>query len=1082
MAQLRIIIIFLLCTFSMTSYGQLAPFNINAVVSNETCTNNGKIVVTSSGTVAGAEIVYRLYLAPDFDTSIAETAGNSFTSLGAGSYRIVATQSANNLVITKSLDVVIQNEKEILDFELSEFVASECSATGKIIVDVLAGNAMTYEIISGPEIRPLQSSNEFAGLASGTYIIRVFDNCGDALSKTYTLVLGSNNLDISDPELPDVYTSCTTIDIKNIITPDVGAILYPLNVNYTVFAPDGSVSQNYTQTISTGPETGLELTQQITLFANQLFTVKIVLTDSCNNVFTEEFQINPNPKLTFVKFQNPCGQPYFAITIKNYLPPFTLNFTSPAEFNPLLFNPTYPGPFNDSSVVFGDENNTVPFGNYAVSATDSCNRSANLTFSIQEKPIEPTITAVNNGCDSPFGTITIKIPNDGTIVSVFLTSAPASYQGTLPQNMFSFVNSEGVFVSSNLPIGDYVFIVVDNCDNESIIEVSIPAFVFGELEAEARPSCSPVFGSVKLSTSNGPLVTVNITAAPPTYLETLPKDVSVNVSADGNFYMTNLPAGTYTFTTIDLCGYTSQVTVDILGYNSSSEGFSITRKCGAFDIILNDLDETIANKTFWLQKFFPATNSWGNPYTGAQFTEGAIPNATTAKKLVNPGTLLNIFLTGEFRIIKVFDTFNNGNPNGKCTDIYAEFIVSSELLIAGVYNLNCIGGSGPNTVVINVIGVEPLNFQITAPYFQDNGSSYVFEDLDPGIYNILATDACGNIKNISVEVGTLLPLARASKPEDLFECRTDDLEFGTFSLINQTPEVLGNQKPSDYLVTYHLTQADADTGENDLPDGYTNISNPQIIYVRVEHKALKLCYATTSFTLLIGTSPVLEPISEAFICEGFSAKLTAESGFDAYEWSTGETTESIIVSEPGTYTLTVKNIYGEYSCDSSQDFIVVNSGLATIQKVETSDWTSSNNSVTILVSGIGNYIYSLDNVNFQTSNTFTNLLPGFYTAYVKDKNGCGTVSEDFALLNYPKYFTPNGDGYNDTWQIKFSDAEPKMNVDIFDRYGKFIIRLKGGEVGWDGTYNGNELFSTDYWFVVTREDGKEYRGHFSLKR
>ena len=115
MAQLRIIIIFLLCTFSMTSYGQLAPFNINAVVSNETCTNNGKIVVTSSGTVAGAEIVYRLYLAPDFDTSIAETAGNSFTSLGAGSYRIVATQSANNLIITKSLDVVNQNEKEIID-------------------------------------------------------------------------------------------------------------------------------------------------------------------------------------------------------------------------------------------------------------------------------------------------------------------------------------------------------------------------------------------------------------------------------------------------------------------------------------------------------------------------------------------------------------------------------------------------------------------------------------------------------------------------------------------------------------------------------------------------------------------------------------------------------------------------------------------------------------------------------------------------------------------------------------------------------------------------------------------------------
>jgi gliding motility-associated-like protein len=178
----------------------------------------------------------------------------------------------------------------------------------------------------------------------------------------------------------------------------------------------------------------------------------------------------------------------------------------------------------------------------------------------------------------------------------------------------------------------------------------------------------------------------------------------------------------------------------------------------------------------------------------------------------------------------------------------------------------------------------------------------------------------------------------------------------------------------------------------------------------------------------------------------------------------------------------VKNIYGIFSCDATKDFIVTNSGPATIQSIETSDWSSSNNSATITVIGLGSYLYSLDNVVFQTSSTFTNLLPGFYTVYVKDEYGCGTVQGEFVLLNYPKYFTPNGDGFNDTWQIKFSSFEPQLNVDIFDRFGKFIIRLKGGETGWDGTYNGQNVVSTDYWFVVTRQDGKVYRGHFSLKR
>ena len=122
-------------------------------------------------------------------------------------------------------------------------------------------------------------------------------------------------------------------------------------------------------------------------------------------------------------------------------------------------------------------------------------------------------------------------------------------------------------------------------------------------------------------------------------------------------------------------------------------------------------------------------------------------------------------------------------------------------------------------------------------------------------------------------------------------------------------------------------------------------------------------------------------------------------------------------------------------------------------------------------------------LNFQSENTFYGLQTGSYTVFVKDKNGCGPDAEEAVfLLTYPKFFTPNADGYNDFWRIKFSMMEPNMIVYIFDRYGKLITGFGAKDPGWDGSLNGYALPSTDYWFLVKRENGKEHRGHFAMKR
>ena len=89
-----------------------------------------------------------------------------------------------------------------------------------------------------------------------------------------------------------------------------------------------------------------------------------------------------------------------------------------------------------------------------------------------------------------------------------------------------------------------------------------------------------------------------------------------------------------------------------------------------------------------------------------------------------------------------------------------------------------------------------------------------------------------------------------------------------------------------------------------------------------------------------------------------------------------------------------------------------------------------------------------------------------------------------SVIGYRKYFTPNGDGVNETWKILGirSDFNAGSKVYIFDRFGKLLKQLDPLSNGWDGTYLGKPMPATDYWFRTFLEDGREFKGHFSLVR
>ena len=214
---------------------------------------------------------------------------------------------------------------------------------------------------------------------------------------------------------------------------------------------------------------------------------------------------------------------------------------------------------------------------------------------------------------------------------------------------------------------------------------------------------------------------------------------------------------------------------------------------------------------------------------------------------------------------------------------------------------------------------------------------------------------------------------------------------------------------------------------------------------------------------------------DKILCENSFLILNAGISNVTYLWSTGATTPTISVTTPGTYTVTVSNAN---NCSSLKTIVVT---LNTAPVIE--DVVVNETEATIIISGTGEYEYSINGVDFQNSPVFPVNEGGIYTAFVREINNCGNDNQLFAVISVPLFFTPNNDSYNDSWQIKGMSFYPKARVAIFDRFGKLLKQLNQQNNSWDGTLEGKKLPASDYWFVLTiPEINKEVKGHFSLIR
>lgn len=1085
--------LFLLITISLLSFSakaQLSDFTLQVTKTDETCPGNGTLNFQALNTTAGATLNYKVYKLPNLTTEIANLSTNFLGGLSNGTYKIIATQSLPPNSNTQTQDIVINNSIAPLDISLSNTNVI-CGNDGTITATITSGTAVSYEIISGPVTRPLQSTNIFTALPPGTYQVRVYDNCGEASVETRTIFTLTPQMSVGSGSFPDIQLpSCNSIRATHGLTSPNFSLHYPILYQFTVYPPNGTTPIIINGTVSSGgPEIGI-ISQVIPFYHDQIYSYDLKITDYCGLIYNVNNNIvNQKITLNLGLEEAECDNYFLKLNLSKFRSPYTVTFLdSPSGFNPALFNTTFPGNFFATEIIFGEETNPLPMGNYTVQITDACGRTTSQSITLEYVPVEPIVNAVQTGgCASITGNIKIKLPNHD-LASATIITAPPEYTPTLPQNVSAnIIPNEGLQLIG-VPIGTYTFILFDTCGNQYTAEAVITASTNNDVGFNSRPDCEIGKGALRIRATSSGLLSVIITNAPSGFPNALPYDVSSEIGTNGILSLDNLAPGNYTFKTVNGCGFTKSITITVTGYNVSADAFELFPHCGSFDFFFNHNSNGLAGQSFWLQKFDPVSNTWGHPQTNVAYTEGTIPVGNNSLLLQNNIPLYNLTYTGNFRILKRYETFENGSiaELKNCITTLHEFTYTGILKINGLESITCNGEISDIKVLVD--GVPPFIFKIieknSVPYLIDNVNNSVFTNLDPAVYKFEVTDNCGVIRTYEFDVALLPPPVYANQPEDYILC-DDSSNDGNenFTLSSIDAQILGNQPPADFQVAYYISASDANSQTNQLPDIYN--SGNQQIFARINHPTNLSCFAITNFYLKVKNYMFLNMETKFNFCDTATMTVIADSGYDSYSWSDGQTGNTATFSQPGNYTLTFTKEYGNLICTATHDFEVTQSNAPVITEIIATDWTDSDNSIAVILdsTGIGDYEYSIDNIHFQPENTFYGLAIGAYTVYVQDKNGCGpnAIKEVF-LLTYPKFFTPNGDGFNDFWRIKFSFMEPNMLTYIFDRYGKLITGFGANDPGWDGTLNGRDLPSTDYWFLVKREDGKEHRGHFAMKR
>lgn len=330
-----------------------------------------------------------------------------------------------------------------------------------------------------------------------------------------------------------------------------------------------------------------------------------------------------------------------------------------------------------------------------------------------------------------------------------------------------------------------------------------------------------------------------------------------------------------------------------------------------------------------------------------------------------------------------------------------------------------------------------------------------------------------------IPVNIIIDIAPAASDAELEECRDETLGMAVFQLNNAQNDI---NPGTGFNFTYFESLENLIAHQNPLPLTYS-VPQTTTVYVKVTENTESQCYGIAELELIVPVAENVDYQPEVVFCLGTEAVLSIPDEFLDYQWNGlhGEDLDQpldqheVIVSLPGNYSVTVTDDAG---CSYSLPFEVTLGG-----GPEITDVAINGNSITVQVSPAGQYEYSLNGVFWQNSNTFQNIEVADYEIYVRDLAGCMSDKYEFSYFFIPNFISPNGDGYNDTWEIRGMNKYPDARMQIFDRYGKLFFdrKISSTPFVWDGKYLGRAVPGGTYWYILTLSKEKRLTGSVTVK-
>lgn len=437
---------------------------------------------------------------------------------------------------------------------------------------------------------------------------------------------------------------------------------------------------------------------------------------------------------------------------------------------------------------------------------------------------------------------------------------------------------------------------------------------------------------------------------------------------------------------------------------------------------------------------------------------------------------------------------------------------------------------------------ETSDTTFSSPLPKDNYRNSVATSTVNGSHKIIVKitnndTGCYQTKEIELNVN---PSGVSSYP-DVYTCELDGNainpdsrnSIGTgdsfFDFDIKTQEIITNSGGALDLTThnfsYFRTREDAGLQNNEILSPFEDhlFNDGDDIFVRISLTNSNACESIGQFKIRVQKMPIPQGNTDTLILclnnpinnpQLITIDLDANTGVnsDTYKWYlndqiiSGETNAVLKANKGGTYKVEALRTYtndptdntDDFTCVGFNTFTVLESNVALIESIAFLDDQDdvNENTITISVSGEGNYEYALNSNNISEFNkgdenlsyTFTNVQPGLNKVYIRDVNECGEVSsQEVSFIYFQRHFTPNQDGSLDTWKVLGTDNAyyNEVSIKIFDRFGKLLKVIdQKTENGWNGFFNGRLLPSNDYWYNAILIDitGKSRikTGHFSL--